>query len=59
MKDIEHWKREGFALVARFPNEYELWVNRKTMQNLRRYCDGREWLSDLATGEYILVQESK
>jgi len=58
VKDIEHWKREGFAFEARFPNEYDLWVNRKTMQKLRRYVGGREWLSDLTTGEYALVQDT-
>ncbi len=58
MKDIEHWKRNGFAFEARFPNEYDLWVNPKTMQKLRRYVDGREWMSDLTTGEYALVQDT-
>ena len=58
MKDIEHWKREGFAFEARFPNEYDLWMNRDTMQKLRRYTDGREWLSNPKTGEYELVQET-
>lgn len=57
MKDIEHWKRKGFVFEARFPGEYNLWVNRETMQKLRRYVDGREWLSDLRTGEYKLVQD--
>ena len=56
-KPIEYWKGEGFAFEARFPNEYDLWVNRETMQKLRRYCDGREWLSNLTTGEYELVQK--
>ena len=55
--DIEHWKREGFAFEARFPNEYDLWMNKETMQKLRRYTDGREWLSNLTTGKYELVQE--
>ena len=58
MKDIEHWKREGFAFEKRFPGEYDLWVNRETMQKLRRYVDGREWLSDLTTGEYALVEDT-
>ena len=58
MKDIEHWKQEGFTFEARFPGEYDLWVNHKTMQKLRRYVDGREWLSDLTTGEYALVQDT-
>ena len=58
MKDIEHWKREGFAFEARFPNEYDLWVNRKTMQKLRRYVDGQEWLSDMTTGEYAIVPDT-
>ena len=52
MKDIEHWKREGFTFEARFPNEYDLWINRNTMQKLRRYVNGQEWLSDLTTGQY-------
>ena len=58
MKDIEHWKRKGFTFAARFPNEYDLWMNRKTMQKLRRYVDGREWLSDLKTEEYALIQDT-
>ena len=58
MKDIEHWKREGFAFEARFPGEYDLWMNRETVQKLRRYVDEREWLSDLKTGEYALVQDA-
>ena len=58
MKDIEHWKREGFAFEARFPSEYDLWMNSETMQKLRRYVDEREWLSDLKTGEYTLVQDA-
>ena len=58
MKDIKYWKREGFVFEARFPGEYDLWLNRKTMQKLRRYVDGREWLSDLATGEYTLVTDT-
>jgi len=57
--DIEHWKRKGFAFEARFPNEYDLWINRETMQNLRRYVGGREWLSNLTTGEYELVQDMR
>lgn len=57
MKDIEYWKKEGFAFEARFPPEYDLWVNRTTMQKLRRYVDNREFLSDKTTGEYKLVQE--
>lgn len=58
MKDINYWKREGFEFDARFPGEYDLWVNRKTMQKLRRYVDGRERLSDLTTGKYALVQDT-
>jgi hypothetical protein len=58
MIDIEHWKRKGFKFEARFPNEYDLWVNQKTMQKLRRYVDGREWLSNLITGVYEIVQEN-
>lgn len=56
MKDIEQWKREGFAFELRFPMEYDLWVNKHTMQKLRRHVDGSEWLSDLSTGEYERVQ---
>jgi hypothetical protein len=58
MKDVEHWKREGFVFEARFPNEYDLWMNRGTMQKLRRYVDGRECLSDSTTGKYRLVQDA-
>ena len=56
MKDIEHWKRLGFRFELRFPGEYDLWVNPDTMQKLRRYCDGREWLSNLRSGESELVE---
>lgn len=58
MKDVEHWKREGFVFEARFPNEYDLWMNRGTMQKLRRYVDGRECLSDSTTGRYRPVQDA-
>jgi len=58
MKDIEHWKRVGFTFETRFPGEYDLWMNRETGQKLRRYVDEREWLSDLKTGEYKLVQDA-
>ena len=57
MKDIEHWKQKGFAFEMRFPDEYDLWFNEKTMQHLRRYVDGRELVSNLTTGEYELVQD--
>ena len=57
MTDIRHWKRAGFVFEARFPNEYDLWVNRETMQKLRRYVDGGEWLSDPTTGEYVLASD--
>jgi len=57
MKEIEYWKGEGFVFEARFPAEYDLWINPKTMQKLRRYVDGRDWLSSLTTGEYAPVQE--
>jgi hypothetical protein len=56
MKDVEQWKKEGFAFELRFAGEYDLWVNRYTMQKLRRHVDGSEWLSDLSTGEYERVQ---
>ena len=59
MKDIEYWKRKGFVFEARFHGEYDLWLNRETMQKLRRYVDGREFLSDLATGEYALVTDTQ
>lgn len=42
MHDIEYWKKAGFAFEKRFPTEYDLWINRATLQKLRRYCDGRE-----------------
>lgn len=56
MRDINYWKRNGFKFEARYPNEYDLWVNWKTMQKLRRYVDGKEWVSD-HTGEYELVED--
>ena len=52
MKSIEHWKQKGFEFEARFPDEYDLWINLDTMQKLRRYFNGREWLTSLTTGEY-------
>ena len=57
MKDIEHWKKKGFEFEARFHGEYDLWVNQKTMQRLRRYADGREYLTNLKTGEYEEYKE--
>jgi len=57
MTDIEVWKQKGFTFANRFPGEYDIWVNERTGQRLRRYEDGREWLSDLKTGEYALVEE--
>jgi hypothetical protein len=59
MKDYEEWKKEGFSFEKRFPGEYDLWVHPKTMQKLRRYVDGREWLSDLVTGEYRLIEDTQ
>ena len=57
MKDIEYWKKKGFVFEVRFPTEYDLWVNHETMQKLRRYVNGQEWISDLTTGEYIQIKE--
>ena len=59
MKDIKYWERKGFVFAARFFCEYDLWVNIETMQKLRRHVDGRELLSDLATGEYALVTDTQ
>lgn len=56
MNSIEHWKAKGFSFEARFPGEYDLWVNTTTMQRLRRYVDGREWITDEKTGVYHLVE---
>ncbi len=58
MKDIEYWKKNGFSFEKRFNSEYDLWLNLCTKQKLRRYADGREFLSDLTTGEYKLVDET-
>ena len=55
--NIEYWKKQGFTFEIKFPNEYDLWMNHKTMQKLRRYVDGREWLSNIVTGEYELIDE--
>jgi hypothetical protein len=54
MHDIDYWKRLGFRFEARFPGEYDLWINSKTFQYLRRYVNGQEWLQDLNTGKYQL-----
>ena len=59
MEDINYWKKRGFQFSKRFPNEYDLWINKCTFQKLRRYCDGREWLSDLKTGKYVLVEDGE
>lgn len=56
MKSIEHWKEKGFSFEKRFPGEYELWVNRITMQRLRRYLDGSEWITREKTGVYHRVE---
>lgn len=57
MKDVEYWKSKGFAFEKRSLGEYDLWVNRVTMQRLRRYISGTEWLSNLDTGKYEVVPE--
>lgn len=57
MEDIGYWKQKGFEFELRFPGEYDLWVHPKTLQKLRRYFDGRDWLSDIGTGEYRLVRD--
>jgi len=49
--DIQYWLQQGFTFTKRFPNEYDLWMNESTMQKLRRYVDGSEWLTN-ETGEY-------
>jgi hypothetical protein len=55
MHDIDYWKRLGFRFESRFPGEYDLWINSKTFQYLRRYVNGQEWLQDLNTGKYELA----
>ena len=57
MHDIDYWKRLGFRFDARFPGEYDLWINPKTLQHLRRDVNGKEWLQDLNTGKYELVED--
>ena len=52
MRDTQYWLQKGFRFGARFQDEYDLWVDPKTMQRLRRYINGDEWLTDLNTGEY-------
>jgi len=57
MKDIDNWKCLGFHFAKRFPGEYDLWVNGHTMQCLRRYTNGTEWITNTTTGEYEKVEE--
>lgn len=56
MKNYNYWKELGFRFDTRFPGEYDLWINPKTFQHLRRYSDGQEWLQNTTTGEYELVK---
>ena len=56
MKRIEYWKKKGFVYETTFPDEYALWTNRSTMQRLRIYMNGSEWLTDKKTGKYRLVE---
>ena len=58
MFSIEYWKHRGFHFYKRFPNEYDLWIKYSNMQKLRRYVNGQEWISDLTTGEYVLILDT-
>lgn len=55
MTPIQYWQERGFHLLQTFPDEYELWICDSSGQKLRRYENGREWLTDLHTGEYYQV----
>lgn len=50
-EDMEEWALKGFRYDTTFPDEYDLWINPDTMQNLRRYKDGSVWLTNLKTGD--------
>lgn len=50
--DMEEWALKGFQYDITFPDEYALWINPATMQSLRRYKDGRVWVTNPETGEY-------
>ena len=58
MFSIEYWKHRAFHFCQRFPNEYDLWIKYHNMQKLRRYVNGQEWISDLTTGEYVLILDT-
>jgi len=58
VKDAGYWEQRGFVFEKRFPDEYDLWVNPDTMQRLRRYFDGGEWLTHPRTGEYGRVEDT-
>lgn len=57
-EDMEEWALKGFRYDTTFPDEYDLWINPDTMQNLRRYKDGSVWLTNLKTGDYEKVEKS-
>jgi hypothetical protein len=56
-EDMEEWTLKGFRYAASFSDEYDLWMNTATMQNLRRYKDGRVWVTNPKTGEYKKVEK--
>jgi hypothetical protein len=56
-EDMEEWALKGFRYDTTFPDEYDLWINPDTMQNLRRYKDGSVWLTNLKTGDYEKVEK--
>ena len=56
--DMEEWALKGFRYNTTFPDEYDLWTNHKTMQNLRRYKDGSVWVTNPKTGEYEKLEKS-
>ena len=57
-EDMEEWALKGFRYDTTFPDEYDLWTNPATMQNLRRYKDGSVWVTNLKTGEYENLEKS-
>ena len=55
----DYWRQRGFRFEKRFPGEYDVWRHPGTLQHLRLYDDGSQWLQDAQTGEYKLVEQGE
>jgi hypothetical protein len=56
-KGRAYWESKGFVLQKTFPGEYDILRHPRTLQTVRLYFDGPDWIRDLETGEYRAVRE--